>query len=261
MDKVGAAFKAAFLRVPFLILLTAITFACGHQFMHDYWDTLGLPLMSASSSVNDTLLNGYAGLLLWISPALHSGIDPTAIVILASAALVLSRLAARSVWVRMLRRRRVRRRLDSVMTRDRRKSFRRFARFAHEYERFAKISLPALSAVVVLFSILFIITAPVGYAGKMGRQRAAKQLSQGRVDLQSLKDRLVDVSSVTYTKPNGADVGMGVPLNCDSERCALLTTDGPLAIAKSRILDEYVERAELPPSCFTASGIAKRRLY
>lgn len=261
MERVSAAFKMAFSRVPFLIFISAVTFACGHQFMHDYWDALGLPLMSASSSVNDTLLNGYAGLLLWISPALHSGINPTAIVISTSAALVLSRFAARSVWVRLLRGRRARRKLDPVTTRDRRKSLRRFVRFAHEYERFAKISLPALSAVVVVFSILLIIIAPVGYAGKMGRQQATRQLSQGRVDLQSLEDRLVDVPAVTYTKPNGSEVGIGIPLNCDSERCALLTNDGPLAIAKSRILDEYVERAELPPSCFTASGIAKRRLY
>lgn len=260
-DKFVAVARAVFARVPVFVLLTGLVFAAGSQYAHGYWDALGLPLMDTGTSVYDTLLTGYSGLLLTILPLLHFEYSPALVVLFVSAVVVIAGLLDRRFDAWLIRRRRRRKRAGIVRSERVSRNFGRFLRFAKAYERFARISLPQLGLIMAVFSVLYIFTAPIGSAEKLGREFAAKRLAQGRSELRAMNDHLVDVALVSFHPSQGTELAVGAPLKCNSERCALLTANGPIAVAKERLVDQYVQRADLPASCYTEDGIARRIVH
>jgi hypothetical protein len=260
-DKFVAVARAVFARMPVFVLLTGLVFAAGSQYAHGYWDALGLPLMDTGTSVYDTLLTGYAGLVLTILPFLHFKYSPTTVVLIVSAAIVIAGVLNRRFDAWLIRRKRRRERAGILRSERMSRNFGRFLRFSKAYERFARISLPQLGLIIAGFSVLVIFNAPIGSAERRGREFAAKQLVQGRSELRAMNDRLVDVALVSFHPAQGTELAIGTPLKCNSERCALLTVNGPLAVAKERLVDQFVQRADLPASCYTEDGIARRIVH
>lgn len=258
MKKVLSTLKRVATALPYLTFLTVFLYLAGRQFDTKYWQAIGLPLMATDKQFADMLYDGFLGYILWAGSVLGSKFDPTvSILILSIAVVTLYRLAQ---WggdnvLKMIEKRRLGSSREPLSPRVR--------AFLNELEKsggyFVIVSLPLLSIPILVGMTALTPALPTLALGKQGFVQGKKDMALYESRLRQLRDGLVDVSVVAIERADGDKLTRVIPMECAGDRCAAMTSDGPVSVPKDRVGEESVVFAVVTDACFSQAGLERRR--
>lgn len=258
MEKVLAVLKRIVVALPYLTFVTVILYVAGREFDIKYWRAVGLPLMATDRQFADMLFDGFLGYLFWVSSFFGLKFNPILAIFLASIVMVaafraIEWLAARATAKLMERRSgpskaslspKVKGLLDEI---DKSGGY------------FTKVAMSLLTLPLLFWITALTPALPLLALGSKGIDVGKKDVALYEARIRQLRDGLVDVSVVSVKRVENEPPVRAIPMECAGDRCAAMTSEGPISLPKDRFVEESVVRANLTESCFTASGLAKRR--
>jgi len=258
MEKVLAILKRVGASLPYLTFLTVILYLAGREFNSKYWRGIGLPLMATDRQFADMLYDGFLGYVLWVSSFLGPKFNPVLTIMIVSVVVVAVYRGIEWGVAYAMNRLSARREDPSIAPMSP-----RVIGILDEIDKsggyFTSVAL-SLLAVQILISMVALAPALTLLAlGGEGLIQGRKDVVMYESKLRQLRDGLVDVSVVSVRRFEGDEPIRAIPMECAGDRCAAMTSDGPISLPKDRFGEESIVRADLTEACFTAGALARRR--
>jgi len=246
--------RAVLAKLPLITMLTGFAYCAGVEFRLSYWRAIGLPLMASDRPFAEMLREGLLGLIFAFAQVLKiysiwSWIVGAAL-LFGFATFAFRRAESRALnW---LRRKALTRRLRDGYEPS--KASARFDVVDHFIDHADKVIQPSTSIVFLLGTAALAVLLPWAAVGERGTEQGLSALARYEDRYRQLRDGLVDVPIVAIrTYPSDAVVE-AIPMDCQGDRCAAMTSSGPISLMKDRFLQESVARAVWDDTCRRAGG-------
>jgi len=258
MEKVTAALKRIVSALPYVTFVTVILYVAGRQFNFEYWRAVGLPLMATDRQFADMLFDGFLGYFIWVGSLFGPRFNPTLTILLVSVIVVaLYRGIEAGLSHASTKLKKRRRGMPRTFISPAVKCLLSEVETLGSY--FVKVALTLLAIPILLGTTALTPAFPLVTLGSKGVDVGRKDAARYEARSRQLRDGLVDVSIVNVTREEGEKPVRAIPMECAGDRCAAMTSDGPISLPKDRFGEEFVVRANLTEACFTAEGLEKRR--
>lgn len=244
-----AFLKRAIRNLPYFTLLTGALYAAGQEFHSGYWRGVGLPLMSVDESVASLLYQGSIAYFLLLGEVLKfiTKFVVVGVLLLPVVGFALhfkDDFETRVNTMLFSQTNRAfsafrERRLPSASIVDALSSSERFTTNAMRY---VAVSVATLAAILMAFALAVL-------AGKQGFEQGRAAVRSGMAHLMEENDALVDVTVVDIRSLLNERIERAVPLTCAGDRCAAITSAGPISLPKDRFLGESVVKAVWDDTC------------
>jgi hypothetical protein len=258
MEKVLAALKRIVVALPYLTFVTVILYVVGREFNIRYWRAVGLPFMATDRQFADMMFDGFVGYFLWVGSFFGPKYNPALTIVLVSVVVV---AVYRGVELGVARAKT--KLMDGQGEPSKAPLSPRVKGIFDEIEKsggyFTKVSLALLMIPILVGMSALTPAVPLAAMGSKGFDVGMKDVARYESRIRQLRDGLVDVSVVSVKRVDNEPSVRAIPMECAGDRCAAMTSDGPISLPKDRFGEESVVRANLTESCFTAAGLAKRR--
>jgi hypothetical protein len=259
MGKWLAVLKRVATALPYLTFVTVLLYIAGREFNSNYWHGVGLPLMATDKQFADMLYDGFLGYILWTGSIFGLKTSPVLIIVIVSILGVLAYAGLEWGVDHVLIKVAARRKTSTKPPPSPRAELiqegleKNLLRFFH--------TTLVLLALPLLFSLTVLTPAVPSVAfGRKGLDVGIKEAAHYEAEIRQLRDGLVDVTVVNVKLADDDKLARVVPMECRGDRCAAMTANGPISLPKDRFGEESVVRANLTDACFTAAGLARRRI-
>jgi len=241
--------RAVLAKLPLITMLTGFAYCAGAEFRMSYWRAIGLPLMASDRPFAELLREGLLGLISAFAQILNTYSIWSWIV---GAALLFGFAAHAARWLESralnwLRRKALTRRLRDGYEPS--KASARFDALDHFIERADKVITPSTSIVFLLGVAALAVLLPWAAVGERGTERGQADMARYEARYRQLRDGLVDTSVVSIRTYPTDTVVEAIPMECQGDRCAAMTSNGPVSLMKDRFLQESVARAIWDDTC------------
>ncbi|QDE40923.1 hypothetical protein FIV34_17740 [Luteibacter pinisoli] len=258
MDTVFRAIRKLLPQLPYLSLAIALLYIAGRQYNMSYWKGMGLPLMISSQSVADTVADGFVAWAMLVFSWLPFRVDPFWLILG-----VASVGAGLFFLVETLTRRGQQRRAEGHRFPPRTKASPAVDAVGEAIIRIIEIfpgfAFPPVLVLFTFFGGLALVISPMKSIDALARKQSSVEATKYKASFTKLRDGLVDVSVARYRAAGDNTDALGIPMACTADRCAIMTTSGPVSLSKDKVTEEYLQAANLTSACYSEAGILSRR--
>ncbi|UPG93887.1 hypothetical protein [Luteibacter aegosomatissinici] len=242
MDTVFRAIRKLLPRLPYLSLAIALLYMAGRQYNVSYWKGMGLPLMIASQPVADTVADGFYAWALLVFSWFPLAVDPLWLVICGPL------ICAGMFFFGETLTKRVERRRANGHRFPRRTKAPPIVQAAggaliRIFEIFPGFAIPPILAIVTFIGGLLIVISPMKSIDVIARKQSAAEAATYRHKLENISDGAAEVSVVRYQGGGDEKNALGIPMTCNTDRCSIMTSSGPVSLPKDKIVEEYLQAA------------------